>query len=375
MSDRLIMENQLSFTNLMYAANDTPKQQESYVNHSAFNHKDLNQPESYMDPSVLRSNEGCIEEENYEDLRDILPQTTDNIYETLPTANGKEQQSQYQLLEQTIVPKVQIDRTEIDKIKQDLRKTKMCVMILGLLVVVLLLVSITAFVLAVTLSTKATTAAPSAAIGPQAQVAQGNVPDQLTNNSEWINKLSSEIKWLYVEVNTSTRELNDKISDSSIQIWENLTDIHLVLNTVNVHLNMTKSDVQQTTSEVASLQNQVCNAQDDIISIIGTVRDLQSQLNITQTNLNTVNQQLADVRNQLTTANLLLASTSSQVTSLQTSITNRLSSPVNLYRNCHRNTSTCTISRLINDNRRSYCNTPTRNANITVSQSIHVHTA
>ena len=369
------MENQLSLTNLTYDANN---RKECYVNHLAFNHKAFkkeNLPGSYMDPIMLRPQEGYYtEEENYEDLSGIPPKVMDNVYETLPIAKENEQQLQYQQHDWTVVPPAQIDKTEIDKIKQDLNKTKRCLIILGLLVVVLLFVSITAVILVVMLSTKATSALTSSALGPQAQVAQGGVQDQLTNNSEWINKLSSEVEWLSVIVNSSTKELNDILSDSSKQIWENLTDIVQVLNAVKVHFNVTESEVQQTSFHVASLQGQVHNTEDDIVSIRRTVTHLQTQLNATQTNFSTVNQQLANMRNQLSTANSSLTSTSNRVTSLQTSINNRLNSPVNLYQNCRQHTSTCSISRLINDNRRSYCSTPFLNASITVSKLI-VHIA
>lgn len=368
------MENQLSLTNLTYDANDDNKQQECYINHLAFNHNTFNKenrPGSYMDPTLLRPQEGYYtEEENYEDLSDIPNNVNDNVYETLPIAKEKEQHVMYRQPQLTVVPPAQIDMTEINNIKQDLKKTKRCLIILGLLVMVLLLVSITAVVLAVTLSIKAIPAVSSVALGPQAQIAQGSVQHQLSNNSEWINKLSSEVEWLHVRVNTSTKELNDKMGDFSNQIRENLTGLDQVLNTVKVHFNMTESEVQQTAFHVASLQSQVRNTEDDIVFIRRTVTHLQTQLNTTQTNFSMVNQQLANVRNQLTTANLSLVSTSNRITGLQTSINNRLSSPVNLYQNCVRDTSTCSVSRLINDNRRSYCSTPFLNASITVSKLI-----
>ena len=419
------MENQRSLCNLTYEPVDTQLQQESYINHSAFRDEASNnqaRPESYMDPSQLKN--GCNEEENYEDLADIQAKVCNNLYETLPIARAKTQPPERQPNDSELknFSKNQFDKTEISKIKQDLRQTKICLIIMGLLLLVILLLSTTAVVLAVILSEQTTSAIPPTTIGPQALVAQGNPLEQVTNNTELFNNFSSEVERIYDKLNTSAIEVNSDLRDLTIQTFENLTGIQQAVNFVrdelNVHVNqlqhqllksqlnvsllttevlnlqhelrvtqnkidtvetrisnvsMTQNNLQfrlttiqtnlsQTSQQVERLQGRISTTENDIVSIRGTVASLQTLQTAIQTNVNTVSTQLNNVHSQLTSAQLSVSLTSSQVTN----INNRLRSPVNLYQNCRRDTASCSVQQLINDNRRSYCSTSDLSANITV---------
>ena len=299
----------------------------------------------------------------------------------------------------------------------------------GTVCCVFFIVSLAAVILATSTSWQNATENQSVSLGPQAQVGQGNVNKELINNFSHelqmlYDTLNASIKELYAlrselkQLTTQTQynfsdvlaelgAMGDNISShigqlqyeltkaqsnitsvanqvislqSQLQSTQNgivsvedrATNLGLVQNGLQNQFNMTQSDVTLASHQITSLQNQLHTIQGNVGSVNRSVTNLQGQLSTTQTNVTTLNIQVGNLQYQLSATQTDLASVSSRVTGLQTSVNNHLSSPgpVNLYQNCHQDTTSCSISSLINDNRRLLCTTSSLEANITVGQRV-----
>ena len=428
----------MEFANLTYEPTAKEPQSESYVNHSAvLNEGQHNQlrPVSYINPANLRDRaanrlsrpefqDGC--DENYETLTDIQTKFN-NIYEAPPVIHiSPEQQPKPEVNELKDSTACPHDHTEITKIKHDLRKNKILLMIYGLLLVIFLLIAITAVALTVVLSPQS--AVPqkdmNTAVGPEAQLGEVTA----MNNNEKINILSLEIEKINQTLNDFIQEYSRNLNEKSAEILQTLSSVVADLEAVNstlifninqfqnefgatratitslnnqqsalqtqlqaaqsrvdtlqadimninalqrnfqTLLNITQRNLTQIGRNLSSLQDRVDTTQDEMRSLRSSVVQIQSNQGITESTINAVNLHIHQVQNQLNTTQTSVGLVSSQITSFQTLVNNRLSAPVRIYQNCRQDTTTCTISTLINDDRRMLCTTASQRTNITVGK-------
>ena len=381
-------------------------------------------PVSYINPCVTR--DGCIDEENYETLTDIQTEFN-NIYERLPTTGGDTLQPTQSETNDLKLKKKDyagpFDENEIRRIKQDLRKTKVSVIILASFVAVFLIISLAAVALAVTIPIRNTAESQPKASGPQAIVSTDN---SFTEGME----IRAELRKLEETFNATIRRLSGEHSELMDQTHRNyssaLSKLEDLRNDFLFHANMLHHMIQQTTnqSNATSLVNQIVTLQDqsqqaqskimqaeghidnlmlaqsnlqnnisatqsnltqvqhqignvqtqlttterEVESVDNQVTALQGQLTTIQTNVTTLNTQMSSLRQQFIATQTNITMVNSQAASLQASLNNHLSTPVQPYRNCHQNTTSCFVSRLLNNNRRLLCNTPLLHANITVGE-------
>ena len=386
-------------------------------------------PVLYLNPCVIK--DSCIDEENYETLTDVQTQFN-NIYECLPAAGGDTLQPT-QSEEQDLPLKKKdnagpFDENEIKKIKRDLRKTKVSVIILASFVVVFLVVSLVAVALAVTIPLQNRAESQPKVNGPQAIVSPDNpstqgmddntqqIKAQLRKLEETLNatirRLSGEHSELadqthrnYSNVLSKLEDLrNDFISHADklhhmiqqttnqsnatslvnqvvilqnqsqqsqhkiMQVEGHIGDLMLGQNNLQKNLNATQNNLTLVRYQISNVQNQLSTAQSEVESVDNGVTELQGQLTTIQTNVTTLYTQMNSLRQQFTTAQTNVAMVSSQATSLQATLNNHLSSPIQLYSNCRQDTTSCSVSTLLNDERRLLCSTPSLSANITVGQ-------
>ena len=388
-------------------------------------------PVSYVNPCAVRNS--CIDEENYETLTEVQTQF-DNIYEQLPTAERDTLQRKIDGKDDLKVKEKEntpvIDKREIVKIKQDLRKTKVSMIILALFVVVLLVISLIAVALAVTIPQRTSTENQLGSDGPQAVVAHG--PDDRSNQDtrQMISNLKSELQKLQNTVNATVRRLISEQGDLMARIRQNFSDIGLQLENLrsayatqsnqlqhltqqitdqsnatslinqvivlqdgsqemqskiteaegqiddlllmqsNLQRNFstTRNNLTQVRHQISMVENQLGTNQQEVRAVDDRVRAVQDQLITTRANITSLNGQTNVISQQLSTTQTNIAAVRNQASSLQTSLNNHLSSSIQPYRNCYQNTTSCLVTNLLNNNRRLLCTTPRMNANVTVSQ-------
>jgi predicted nucleic acid-binding Zn-ribbon protein len=392
-------------------------------------------PVSYLNPCAIR--ESTIDEENYETLTEVQTQFN-NIYEQLPTAGGDRDTPQpHDKTDETNHLKVKkkddcvLDESEIVKIKQDLRKTKISMIILALFVVVLLIISLVAVALAVTIPQRTSTEDQVEADGPQAVIAPQNPSTQEldTSTQQMITDLAVELQKLQDTVNATSRRLISEQSDLLAQTRQNFSDIgsqlsnlrssyalqynqlyHLIRQITNqsnatslinqlitlqdqsrqmqskiteaeghIHdlmlmqsnlqknFNTTQNNLTQVRHQINIVQNQLDINQREVGAVGDRVRAVQDQLTITRANITSFNGQTNLIRQQLTTTQTNITDIRNQALSIQTSLNNHLSSSIEPYRNCRQDTASCSVTNFANNNRRLLCSTPTLNTNVTVS--------
>ena len=390
-------------------------------------------PVSYINPCAVRNS--CIDEENYETLAEVQTQF-DNIYEQLPTAerdtlqHKTNENNDLKVKEKENAPI--IDEREIVKIKKDLRKTKVSVIILTLFVIALLVISLIAVALAVTIPQRTSTENQLGSHGPQAVVAPDDPSSQGldTSTQQMISDLTSELKQLQDTVNATIRNLISEHRDFMVQTRQNVSDIgsqlgnlrsayatqsnqlhHLTQQITNQsnatslinqvialqdqsremqskiteaegridnlmlmqsdlqkNFNATQNNLTQVRHQISIVQNQLSTNQRELGAVDDRVRAVQDQLTTTRANITSLNGQISLIQQQLTTTQTNIAAVRNQASSLQISLNNHLSSSIQPYRNCRQDISSCSVTTLINSNRRLLCNTPAVNANVTVSQ-------
>ena len=410
-----------------------PVRPESYVNPLAIaaeaRESQSTSAEYYVDPSTLNDGCECDGEENYETLTEI--QTRFNLYEVPPVIECKKQPPPTSELTQDkekTFESCDRDKTEINKIKEDLRKTKILLLILGLLLVLVVLLSVTAVILAVATS-RNSLGSENVVLGPQARVGQGNQSGQPTAEPASANSLSARFEEVYAQMDAYRDEVNQNISELVSHAWQNLSEVAVKVKNVSDGLSSDINQLQQQLSSlelnfsslrnehvhtegqlntlkdrlekqeervtnfsltqmmlldqfrsnlsrfhqrVENLQENVHSTHTDVGMLRGRVTQVENRTaNITD-GVNTANQQIGQIQYQLNTTRSDVAAVNSRLTSVQTSINNRLNSPVNLYQNCRHDSTSCNYFRAINDNRRLFCSTPSTPANITVS-SKHAH--
>ena len=390
-------------------------------------------PESYVNPCDIRDTSSCyVNEENYETLTEV--QTQFNIYEHLPNAEENTLQNKTNETNDIKLKREGntciIEDKEMMKIKQDLRKTKVSVIILAVFVVLLLVISLIAVALAVTIPQRVSTENLSETNGPQAVIAPGPENPSIQSTRTMLMGLSSELQELQDTVNATFRSLTSQQNELMEQARQNISDVvsqlgtlrniftshsdrlHNLIQLITNHSNTTSLVNQVTTLQNQSqqMQSKIMQAEGQIADLMLTQSNLQMNVNVTQGNLTQLRHLISNVQNQLSTnqreveavdnkvtairyqltttqtnltalygemnyAQQLLITTQrnvahvrNQTSSLQTSLNYHLSSSIDLYRNCHQNIVSCSVSRLINDDRRLFCSTPTLNANVTVSQ-------
>ena len=387
-------------------------------------------PVSYIHPFAIRKD--CVDEENYETLTEI--QTQFNIYECPPIIEEAKEhpKSKPNVSDIKKDDTWHCEGTEITKIKQDLRKTKVSVIILASFVVVFLIISLIAVALAVILPLHNTTENQSLMAGPQAILAPNKLSGQGINDStlQIIVNLSSEFDILRDIVNASAWKLTSELSKLMNQTRGNhsnsLSELEDLRNDLTSQADQLHRLIQQMSNrsnatslanQVISLQNQsqmvqskIMLAENNITGLVLTQSNLQKNLNVTQSNLNQVNHQIGSLQNQLSATQNQLESVderatavedqlttiqtivntlttqvnnlgqqlnltqsnvtlvSSQTANLQVSLNNHLSSPIELYQNCYQDTTSCSVSELAYNNRLIVCSTPPLNATITVGQ-------
>ena len=310
-------------------------------------------PVSYIHPFTIRND--CVDEENYETLTEI--QTQFNIYERPPVVEEAKEptKSKPNVSDIKKVDTWDCEGTEIMKIKQDLRKTKVSVIILASFVIVFLITSVIAVALAVTIPLHNTTDGQSLIAGPQAQLGQNNLSRQGINDStlQIIANVSSEFDVLRDIVNASAWKLTSELSK---------------------FMNQTRGNHSNSLSKLEDLRNDLTSKADQLHRLIqqmsnrSNATSLEDQLTTIQTNANTLSTQLNNLGQQLNLTQSNVTLVSNLATTLQVSLNNHLSSPLELYQNCHQDITSCSVTRLINNNRRIFCSTPSLNASITVGK-------
>ena len=388
-------------------------------------------PVSYINPCAVRNS--CIDEENYETLTEVQTQF-DNIYEQLPNAERDTLQRKPDGKDDLKVKAKEnspfIDEREIVKIKQDLRKTKVSVIILSLFVVALLVISLIAVALAVTIPQRSSTENQLGSEGPQAVVAPGPGDSSNQGTRQMISDLTLELQKLQNTVNATIRRLISEQRDLMAQIRQNFSDIGsqlenlrsayatqsnqlqhltqqitdqsnatslinqvltlqdgsremqskiteaegqiddllLMQSNLQKNFNITRNNLTQVRHIISMVQNQLGTNQQEVRAVDDRVRAVQDQLITTRANITSLNGQTNVISQQLSTTQTNIAAVRNQASSLQTSLNNYLRSPIEPYRNCHQDTASCSVSDLENNNRRFLCNTHALNASVTVSQ-------
>ena len=369
-------------------------------------------PVSYINPCAVRNS--CIDEENYETLTEVQTQF-DNIYEQLPTAERDTLQRKPDGKDDLKVKEKEntpvIDDREIVKIKQDLRKTKVSMIILSLFVVVLLVISLIAVALAVTIPQRTSTENQLGSDGPQAVVAPGPgdssnqgtrqmISDLTLELQKFQNTVNATVRWLISEqgdlmaqirqnsnqlqhltqqitdhsnatslinqviiLQDGSREMQSKITEAEGQI----DDLLLMQSNLQKNFNATRNNLTQVRYQISMVQNQLGTNQQEVRAVDDRVRAVQDQLITTTVNITSLNGQTNVISQQLSTTQTNIAAVRNQASSLQTSLNNHLSSTIDFYQNCHQDTASCSVSNSANSNRRILCDTGDLNANVTVS--------
>ena len=384
-----------------------------YLNQTYEDVNSQSRPVSYINPCVIRNS--CIDEENYETLTEVQTQF-DNIYEQLPTAERDTLQRKTDGKDDLKVKEKEntpvLDEREIVKIKQDLRKTKVSVIILTLFVVALLVISLVAVALAVTIPQRTSTENQLGSEGPQAVVAPGPEDRSSQGTRQMISDLTLELQKLQDTVNATVRRLISEQGDLMAQIRQNsnqlqhltqqITDqsnttslinqvivlqdgsremqskiteaegqidnLLLMQNNLQKNFNATRNNLTQVRLQISMVENQLGTNQQEVRAVDDRVRAVQDQLITTRANITSLNGQISIVSLQLTITQTNIAAVRNQASSLQTSLNNYLRSSIEPYRNCHRDTASCSVSDLANNNRRLLCDTHALNASVTVSQ-------
>ena len=390
-------------------------------------------PESYVNPCAIRDTSSCyINEENYETLTEV--QTQFNIYEHLPNAGENTLQNTTNETNDIKLKKEGntciIEDKEMMKIKQDLRKTKVSVIILALFVVLLLVISLIAVALAVTIPQRVSTENLSETNGPQAVIAPEPENPSIQSTRKMVMDLSSELQELQDTVNATFRSLTSQQNELMELARQNISDVvsqlgalrnifsshsdqlhdliqqitnhsnttslvnqvtilqdqsqqmqskimqaegqivHLMLTQSNLQMNVnvTQGNLTQLRHLISNVQNQLGTNQRGIEAVDDKVTAIRYQLTTTQTNLTSLYGEMNYAQQQLITTRMNVAHIRNQTSSLQTALNNHLSSSIDLYQNCHQNTTSCPVSNPTNNRRRLLCDTPALNANVTVSQ-------
>ena len=261
-------------------------------------------PVSYINPCAVRNS--CIDEENYETLIEVQTQF-DNIYEQLPTAERDTLQRKPDGKDDLKVKEKEntpvLDEREIVKIKQDLRKTKVSVIILSLFVVALLVISLIAVALAVTIPQHTSTEMQLGSDGPQAVVAPG--PEDRSNQStrQMISELTLELQKLQNTVNATITRLISEQGDLMAQIHQNSNQLQHLTQRITDQSNATSLINQVIVLQDGSqeIQSKITEAEGQINDLLLMQSNLQKNFNTTRNNLTQVRHIISMVQNQLGT--------------------------------------------------------------------------